>query len=95
MSLMTAMVIVVFGDAGGCAGCSGKAKAFQDGEVLAMGGVVSAVWIDAELKQSDAGEIDGVVFDFFGGASGREGELLPNDFAYGPIPSGSVNGKFL
>ena len=46
VSLMTPMVILPGeGDA-----WSGKAKALQDGVMLAVGGIVGAVGIDAELK---------------------------------------------
>ncbi len=42
---------------------------------------MTAVGVDAEIEDADGGEVDGVVFDLFGGAGGAEGELLAEDFA--------------
>ena len=50
--------------------------------MLAVSGVVGAVWIDAELKGGDGGKVNGVVLDLLGRALGGEGELLAKDFLY-------------
>jgi hypothetical protein len=44
-------------------------------------GIVAAVGIDAQLEGGDGGEIDGVVFQLFGGSRGAEVPLLADDFA--------------
>ena len=60
---------------------SGKAETLQAGVVLALGGIVGAVGVDAEFECGDSGEADGVVLDLFRGSIRVEVELLTDNLA--------------
>ena len=94
MSLMTPMVVTAFPEGEGGVR-SGKAKALQDSIVPAVGGIVGAVGVDAQLEGGDGREVYGVVLELFRSAFRRKGELLAAKFAKVAFSGADVDGELL
>lgn len=67
----------------------------EGGVVDALGGVMAAVRVDAQIEDDDAGEVDAVVLDLFGRPGGAKGELLPEDLAEVVRRGAGVEREFL
>jgi hypothetical protein len=59
-----------------------------DGLQCCVRAFVVAAGIDFEFQSGDGGEVDGIVFDFGGGAGGTEAPLLANDLAFFSVSDG-------